>query len=120
VPAEKPPNRHPAGGDLARLQHGAELVQCQLRLLARQAEQLCLVIDALPPRGLAAISPLARQRCTQRIAELALTLNCLAAACRVTPASIVSITRSRKSPEYNFGIPTPNIEGHRIAHPQLL
>jgi hypothetical protein len=35
---------------------------------------------------LAAISPLACQRCIQRIAELMLTLNRAAAACRVDPA----------------------------------
>jgi hypothetical protein len=66
---------------------------------------------------LAAISPLARQRCTQRIAELTLTLKWAAAACRVAPASTASTTRSRKSSEYDFGIPTPKssaIESHAL------
>jgi hypothetical protein len=83
VPAEKPPNRYPAGGDLALLQRGAELVQCQVWLLARQAEQYRLVISQ---RRITAAARLGRDLTTcppalhQRIAELTLTLNCAAAA----------------------------------------
>src|ERR1700693_6371662 len=44
VSLEKPPNRDPAGLDLADPQHGAELVQRQVRLLRRQGEQYRFVI----------------------------------------------------------------------------
>ena len=67
--------------------------------------------EVLPPRGLAMISPLARQRCTQRTEELTLTLNCAAAACRVAPVATASTTRSRRSREYALAMPTPNTEG---------
>jgi hypothetical protein len=55
--------------------------------------------ETLPPVGLAATSPVLCQRCTQRIAELALTLKCVAAACRDWPPATAAITRSRKSCE---------------------
>ena len=76
--------------------------------------------ELLPPCRLAANSPVARQRCTQRIAELSLTPNRSPAACRVAPALTASTTRARKSKEYGFAIPIPHIEGYRIAKPQYL
>jgi hypothetical protein len=47
---------------------------------ASKAASCCSSGEVLPPVGLAATAPVACQRCTQRIAELTLTLNCLAAA----------------------------------------
>jgi hypothetical protein len=53
------------------------------------------------------------------MAELMLTLNC-AAARRVAPASTAAITRSRKSSEYAFAIPTPKSRGSEsYIHNQL-
>jgi hypothetical protein len=75
----------------------------------------------LPPRGLAAIAQSVCQRCTQRIAELTLTLNWVAAARRVAPASTAAITRSRRSSEYAFVIPIPlyRVDQNRKIHNPL-
>ena len=66
--------------------------------------------DTLPPLGFAAILPVAFQRCAQITATLGLIPYSSAASRRDAPASIDSITRSRKSFEYGFGIVPPEIE----------
>jgi hypothetical protein len=48
-------------------------------------------------------------RSTHFIAELTLTPKCSAASRRDAPVSTASITRSRRSPEYDFGIAHPRI-----------
>jgi hypothetical protein len=60
--------------------------------------------DVLPLLGLALALPLSRQRCNHFTAELGLRLKLSAASRRDAPASTASITRSRKSSEYGFGI----------------
>src|ERR1700686_1836676 len=63
--------------------------------------------ETLPPRGFGAALRLSSQRCSHRTAELALTPICSAASRRDAPISTLSITRSRMSPEYDFGIASP-------------
>ena len=63
--------------------------------------------EMLPPRGFGAALLLWCQRCTHFIAELTLTPKCSAASRRDAPVSTASITRSRRSPEYDFGIAHP-------------
>jgi hypothetical protein len=60
--------------------------------------------DVLPPLAFALALPLSRQRCNHFTAELGLRLKLSAASRRDAPASTASITRSRKSSEYGFGI----------------
>jgi hypothetical protein len=60
--------------------------------------------DVLPRLGFALALPVSRQRCNHFTAELGLRLKLSAASRRDAPASIASITRSRKSSEYGFGI----------------
>jgi hypothetical protein len=63
--------------------------------------------DVLPPLAFALALPLSRQRCNHFTAELGLRLKLSAASRRDAPASTASITRSRKSSEYGFGIVWP-------------
>jgi uncharacterized membrane protein len=58
----------------------------------------------LPPLAFALALPLSRQRCNHFTAELGLRLKLSAASRRDAPASTASITRSRKSSEYGFGV----------------
>ena len=60
--------------------------------------------DVLPPLDFALALPVLRQRWSHLTAELALSLKFSAASRRDAPASTASITRSRKSSEYGFGI----------------
>src|SRR3954454_2191973 len=60
--------------------------------------------EVLPPRGFGAALLLARQRCTHLTAELTLTSKRSAASRRDAPVSTASITRSRRSQEWAFGI----------------
>src|SRR5262249_8956238 len=57
------------------------------------------------PRG--SQTPSSRKRCTQRIAELALTCNCSAASRRDPPSSTKRITRTLSSPGYFRALPSP-------------
>jgi hypothetical protein len=64
--------------------------------------------DTLPPRGLGAALLFLLQRCSHLTAELALMSKRSAASRRDAPSiSTASITRSRKSPEYDLGIARP-------------
>jgi hypothetical protein len=63
--------------------------------------------ETLPPRGFGAALLVSCQRCTHLTTELTLTPKCSAASRRDAPASTASITRSRRSQEYDFGIDTP-------------
>jgi hypothetical protein len=58
----------------------------------------------LPPLGFALALPVLRLRCSHFTAKLGLRLKLSAASRRDAPASTASITRSRKSSEYGFGI----------------
>src|ERR1700756_3907259 len=69
--------------------------------------------EVLPPRGIASEVPSSRKRCTQRMAELALTWNCSAASRRDPPASTKSITRILNSPGYGPRIGQPSGESMR-------
>jgi hypothetical protein len=60
--------------------------------------------EVLPPVGFALALPVSRHRCNHFTAELGLRLKFSAASRREAPASTASITRSRKSSEYGFGI----------------
>src|SRR5271168_2037137 len=60
--------------------------------------------DLLPPVGFALALPVSRHRCNHFTAELGHRLKLSAASRRDAPASTASITRSRKSSEYGFGI----------------
>lgn len=60
--------------------------------------------DLLPPLGFAFALPVSRQRRHHLTAELGLSLNVSAASRRDAPDSTASITRSRRSSEYGFGI----------------
>jgi hypothetical protein len=78
-------------------------------LLADHGEDLLRIFlqrGRAPPRGIGSHVPSSRKRCTQRIAELALTSKCSAASRREAPASTNSITRTLKCPGY----------GPRIGH----
>jgi hypothetical protein len=75
--------------------------------------------DTLPPLGFAAALPVSRQRRTQLITELGLTSKCSATSRREAPDLTSSIARSRKSPEYGFGIefsPANQTAVGRIVH----
>ena len=69
----------------------------------------CSSGETLPPRGFGAALLLSLQRCIHLTTELTLTPKCSAASCRDAPASTISIARSRKSQEYDFGIVTPRV-----------
>src|SRR5215469_7890894 len=73
--------------------------------------------DVPPPRGIGSHVPSSRKRCTQRIAELALTSKCSAASRREAPASTNSITRVLKSPGYGPRIGHPANQCARLAPP---
>src|ERR1700719_1817536 len=75
--------------------------------------------DTLPPLGFAAALPVSRQRRTQLMTELGLTSKCSATSRREAPDLTSSIARSRKSPEYGFGIefsPANQTAVGRIVH----
>ena len=75
--------------------------------------------DTLPPFGFAATLPVSRQRRTQLITELGLTLKCSATSRRDAPDLTSSIARSRKSSEYGLGIEFPQrikLFAGRIPH----
>jgi hypothetical protein len=55
------------------------------------------------------VLPLSRQRCSHLTDELALISKRSAASRRDAPISTASITRSRKSPEYDRGIVLPHL-----------
>ena len=80
--------------------------------------------DVLPPLSFALVLPLSRQRCNHLTAELALRLKLSAASRRDAPATTASITRSRKSSEWGFGIdlvpPEPRINAARLAHSRTI
>src|SRR6266511_3433683 len=64
--------------------------------------------ETLPPRGFGAALRLSFQRSTHLMDELALMSKRSAASRRDIPStSTASITRSRRSPEYDFGIASP-------------
>jgi len=65
--------------------------------------------ETLPPRGFGAALLLSFQRCIHLTTELTLTPKWSAVSCRDAPASTISITRSRRSQEYDFGIATPRV-----------
>jgi hypothetical protein len=63
--------------------------------------------ETLPPRGFGAQLPLSIQRCSHRTAELGSISKLSATSRREAPAFTASITRLRKSAEYDFGIAHP-------------
>jgi hypothetical protein len=76
--------------------------------------------EVLPPRGFGAELPVSRQRCIHLTAVLAATSKTSAAARRDAPDVTVSITRCRKSSEYDLGIAPPlqrRINADTLAHP---
>ena len=70
----------------------------------------CSSGETPPPRGFGAALLLAPQRCNHLIAELVLMSKCSAASRRDAPLATASITRSRRSPEYDLGIAPPSNE----------
>src|SRR5580693_6654174 len=60
--------------------------------------------ETLPPRAFGAALLLSCQRCNHLTAEATLTSKRSAASCRDAPISTASITRSRRSAEYDLGI----------------
>lgn len=114
--SEEARQRAAARRDASLAQYRDELIQCKIRLLADKGEiccECCSNGDVLPPRGIGSDVPSSRKRCTQRIAELALTWNCSAASRRDPPASTNSITRILKSPVYGPRIGQPPGESMR-------
>src|SRR6516165_309687 len=80
---------------------------CVITATTRSA--CCSRGETLPPRGRGTALLLSFQRCIHLATELTLTPKRSAASCRDAPASTISITRSRKSQEYDFGIGTPRV-----------
>ena len=79
--------------------------------------------DLLPPLGFALAVPVSCQRRHHLTAELGLSRKFSAASRRDAPDSTASITRSRRSSEYGFGIdraPQNRISAFRLAHPSAL
>jgi hypothetical protein len=72
----------------------------------------------LPPRGFGAQRPVSFQHCSHRTAELASISKLSAASRRDAPASTASITRLRKSAEYDFGIAHP-LKGESMPEESL-
>ena len=71
--------------------------------------------ETLPPRGFGALSPVSCQRCTHLTDELTLISKRSAASRREAPIFTASITRSRRSPEYDRAIaPPPLGESMRV------
>jgi hypothetical protein len=122
VSIEKTPERAAARSNPPPAQRCNALHQSQVRLFGHQSQYLLRVLlqgEMLPPRGFGAALLLWCQRCTHFIAELTLTPKCSAVSRRDAPVSTASITRSRGSPEYDFGIAHPphrRIDAQRLAH----
>ena len=79
--------------------------------------------DLLPPLGFALTLPVSCQRRHHFTAELGLRRKFSAASRRDAPDSIASITRSRKSSEYGFGIDrapkTESVPSDSLTHRHL-
>ena len=81
--------------------------------------------EVLPPRGIGSQVPSSWKRCSHRIAELALTLNCSDAPRRDPPPSTNSITRILNSPGYGPCNPPANqcvrlVPSGRFGNPDSL
>jgi hypothetical protein len=79
--------------------------------------------DLLPPLGFALTLPVSRQRRHHLTAELGLSCKFSAASRRDAPDSTASITRSRRSSEYGFGIDrapkTESVPADSLTHRHL-
>ena len=112
VPLEKTRERAAAGPNAVPSELSNSFFQGQIRLLCNHRHysfRLLFQWRNATPRGFGAALLHSFQRCIHLTTELTLIPKCSAASCRDAPASTISITRSRRSQEYDLGIGTPRV-----------